>query len=266
MIARNIPLALALAVSVLAVGTDCLADKRPADPPILKYKDELTGIVIREQTFDGGEIRFPIERLTIAQSYYLLGEGDRSVPQTLKVICLINDAGLVQDYTCHDQTGGRIPAGIAQARDMELFSAARSFQSRKAGKNAPVRRARYVLGIEPGPGAAIDLASGPLVPMSLVNGLVANPNRTYPPRALRFEAQGAQTVECQVQADLSLICHAIRFDPIKDEEFFVGAERTYFHRNPVSPHLSDGRPAKGVRFQFRIRWVIPAESNDEAPN
>ena len=147
MIARNIPLALALAVSVLAVGTDCLADKRPADPPILKYKDELTGIVIREQTFDGGEIRFPIERLTIAQSYYLLGEGDRSVPQTLKVICLINDAGLVQDYTCHDQTGGRIPAGIAQARDMELFSAARSFQSRKAGKNAPVRRARYVLGI-----------------------------------------------------------------------------------------------------------------------
>ena len=262
MIARNIRLALAMAV--LAAGTVCLADKRPADPPILKHKDELTGIVIREQTFDGGEVRFPTERLTIAQSYYLFGEGNRAMPETLKVICLINDAGQVQDLTCRDQAGGRIPAEIAQAGNMTLFPAARSFPSQKVSRNAPVRRVQYVLSFDSGPSAVIDLAAGPLVPMSLIEGLVANPNPSYPPRALRTEAQGIQTVECQIQADLSFICHSIRFDPVENEEFFMRAEKSYFSPQPVSPLLSDGRPAKGARFQFRIRWVIPADTEDEA--
>ena len=77
---------------------------------------------------------------------------------------------------------------------------------------------------------------------------------TYPPRALRQEIEGTSVIDCQIQQDLSLICHQIAFEPASSAALFVREARRAFGPLRVSPQLTDGSDARGVRFRLTFVW------------
>ncbi len=145
---------------------------------------------------------------------------------------------------------------------MGVFLATRSIGAQKPEKDPPRRVMRFIFHAEPPAAVKLDLESGQLVAQSQIQGFVPNSENAYPMRALREEAQGQQTFQCQIQADLSVICRTADFQPTENAQFFYGTERRLFARTKVLPELADGQPAIGVRFMYRINWRIPADEPD----
>ena len=80
---------------------------------------------------------------------------------------------------------------------------------------------------------------------------------SYPARALRAEITGHQTIECQVQADGSVICRSVAFDPPENAPFCAGVAEGLFRNVTVTGTRADGGPVAGVRFRFPVNWTIP---------
>lgn len=237
---------------------------RPSDePPVIKQRNELTGKMDRIQTFDGGLLEFTPDKMTMAQAYYFFGNGEPPEPENLEATCVLQPDGTILDYTCSSHRGiGGIPPLLSAARRAQVFSAACRFPPRASGKQSVVRRVRFDFRASPFPMPKFDLASGKLVAPSLLKGFRPDGTEAYPMRALREEAEGVEDFECQVQADLSVICHPVRFDPPDNAIFFENAERALFFRVKVEAQLSNGQSAVGVRFRHRIRWTIPKDSGE----
>ena len=107
----------------------------------------------------------------------------------------------------------------------------------------------------------IDFEQGPLVRSDqlpeLVSDLFAEARRRdYPARAMREEREGTGIVECQVQADLSIACHMLSFEPATKSADFFAEPKRYLAGKFAKPKLQNGEDARGVRTRVTITWTI----------
>ena len=107
----------------------------------------------------------------------------------------------------------------------------------------------------------IDFEQGPLVRSDqlpeLVSDLFAEARRRdYPARAMREEREGTGIVECQVQADLSIACHMLSFEPATKSADFFAEPKRYLAGKFAKPKLQNGEDARGVRTRVTIKWTI----------
>jgi len=110
----------------------------------------------------------------------------------------------------------------------------------------------------------IDLSAGPLldknefseVIKAIQSGSSGLSSLNYPARAVRAEATGRETVECQVQKDRSIICHMASFDPIENAPYFKDAIAGIFRKVREDEKLVGGQPSVGARFQFPLSWRL----------
>ena len=239
-----------------------------AQPSIIEHRrDPVVDIMLEYRVFDGGQIVVDPQRLTHRQWYMLLGMRGVTLPESVAIRCAISPSGQVSDYTCdNDVEDDAAAAGVAVARSLGLIAAQPSYSPEPKPKLRHYREVRYRLVFEKFTPPGIDLTKGPLVSKSQVFGLrYTNLNMVYPTRALREERQGRQTVECQVQADYSLICNPVAFDPAENGPYFAEVARRLFAPVPVAAQLADGGPSAYARFRFSINWAIPKDQPEPKP-
>lgn len=255
-------------------------------PPILAGKDA-NGIPFTIQTYEAAPTKFDLQVLPIAERYRQATKWGGSIPAlNTSVVCEIADDGAVKRTTCEaDSWLNREQQLAMRVVRASLLSALPKFPAidRAALKLAPrgadplwsklihyaaargdtppfFRVVRLAVRVDETP-LAVDLTAGPLVDAAQIDVesgramQVAN----YPVRALREKRQGTQTVECQVQVDRSVICHSASFDPSKNAAYFVGEAESLFRGAIVKGQLKNGRNSVGVRFQTKLRWVLPVE-------
>ncbi len=82
----------------------------------------------------------------------------------------------------------------------------------------------------------------------------------YPTLAVRNEWEGALRLSCLSNADGSVSCEGLSFDPPEHFEFF----RDYVERNTVRlrmpARLSDGSPSAGALFAITLRYEFPEDA------
>ena len=239
----------------------------PAEPPIIARKDPQSGLLLKYQTFDGGEIAVSLDKLSVASWYSIFGAKGYAVPDTFAVSCHIPRDGRIWSFNCFGADAmQRYSPEMAAARRLEVFAEAPVFPPLARGNESVIREVRYLLRFAKPAPPPIDLEKGPLVPIAQIQGLRRRLGEMdYPPRALREERQGVQTVECQVQVDHSLICRGVAFDPPENGPVFAEAAHRMFMPFPVKPQLTDGTPSVHARFQTRVRWAIPKDEPEKQP-
>ncbi|HMT44529.1 MAG TPA: hypothetical protein PKA59_08235 [Chakrabartia sp.] len=243
----------------------------PGQPPIVKVKPQ--GVKpYWLQVFDVDAKDVDLTEISIAARYYSWqGRTPDAAPMTVTVDCDVDVA-----YGVHPCLNRSIPPNDrtqAKVAVSQIFSRAVKFPSvpalredqkkwlpdpLKPGEPALRRVARFSYRIEPPPERGIDPALGPLVEspnLPEIRGM--NRPISYPPAR---EAQGLQanvTLECQVQADLSVICGNAMVDPPEHARWFSDPlGRTPLYWKSV-PKLPDGRDARGVRFRKTVRFMWP---------
>lgn len=156
----------------------------------------------------------------------------------------------------------RTSLGLAPRGERPLWSKLVNYSAYRVLDGPPpfYRLARLAVSIAPIPVPKVNLTSGALVESAeivLESGKAAA-SIDYPPKEVREKRRVTQTVECQVQADRSVICHKLIFDPPENAPYFEDqAKRMYMHAI-VKERLKSGNPAAGVRFRIRTRWVLPS--------
>ena len=249
------------------------ASSAPSEPPVLTKKFIITGGKYFEQTWQGGDLVVPTGKLTVAERYYWFGRKGLAVPTELAVRCQLAASGEIESHQCDldgeddDPLRGSslaaAEAGLSSARELGVFGDPPRFSVAKDyGSTLFVRWVRYHLRFEPAYEIKVDLTIGTLVKLAQLKGLTIPPRSldptNYPSRALREERGGTQTLECQVQSDYSIICRSIGFDPAENAPFFEGAGTGFFRRGRAPERLDNGHDSAGVRFQMRIKWVVPS--------
>lgn len=246
--------------------------KQPAgQPPIVKVKPQ--GVKpYWLQVFDVDAKDVDLKELSIAARHYSWqGRTPDAAPMTVTVDCdMDTESGL---HPCLNRS---IPASNGTQTKVAVYQLSRrvmAFPSvpalredqkkwlpdpLKPGAPDLRRVARFSYRIEPPPERAIDPALGPLVEspnLPEIRGM--NRPISYPPAR---EAQGLTatvTLECQVQADLSVICGNAVVDPPEHARWFsdpLGRTPLYWKS---APKLPDGRDARGVRFHKKVRFMWP---------
>lgn len=254
---------IAVAALLLAVP---VAGQLPApsgsggQPRIEIRRDAATGRMARYETFDGGEIVLPVDRMSIAELHGRFAGTDYPAGRIDVVSCPVEGDGKVAAYGCLAKGDSWRTPVFSAAMDLKLLDDRPGFPMLKKRDVPVVRHVDYRLRVMPFALPVLDLASGPLVATSEIQGLALGETLdSYPPRALRAGLEGAQTFECQVQRDHSLVCRSVAFDPPQNAAAFGDAGFALFGRTQVAARLRDGQNSVGVRFRARVRWAIPKD-------
>lgn len=214
------------------------------------------------QEFTAPAVLVPVEEFSIADLYRAsAGQSGAFAATTVTYRCPIGLTGKVMLPLCAPAKRGTALDPVAKGL---ILAAARRID---LPTYAPVRLAesgqteRFVTLDFQIPGAdlpAVDLAAGPLVERTSIAELSGPLPFTpeYPSRAMREEAEGRSTLECQVQPDLSVICRQISFEPPEAAALFADASERVLGAMRVSPQLTDGREARGVRFQLVLNYRL----------
>lgn len=257
-----------------------------AEPPIETKKDE-NGFSFRTQTYEAAPIKLSVQVLPIAERYRWANKWTGVIPAiNAQLICEIADDGTIKYSTCEaDSWSNReqqLAMVVVRASKQSAFLRYPAID-RAALKLGPIgadpvwsklvrfttgpgneppfyRLVKLVASIDEAP-LMVDLATGPLVTVALIDIQSGRAMRgaNYPVRALRDKRQGVQTAECQIQADFSAICRGTSFDPPQNAPYFVEEAANLYRGAIMKDQLKDGRSSIGVRFQTRLRWILPAE-------
>lgn len=190
---------------------------------------------------------------TIAQRHWLARRlAHVTVPTDFALECAINPFGRAtrecaatdNPRTLADEYGAYALADVVIA-SLPLFP--------RAEDAVTMRRAAFTARYDPATAPTLDLASGPLLADDQLREIRPTGIK-YPPRALAVSAEAAISGECQVQADLSVVCHTLAVDSLRPDLFqgLVEAERPRSRRAPAA--LPDGRPTPGMRVPFRLSF------------
>ena len=232
-------------------------------PPVVKMKN-IFGETVNVQTYHipANAVTWPT--LTIAQRHYVWSSF-KTIPKAnmdVLVRCQIRADGSVSLASCEivGDVGADAPERSAAIRLLYLgpilmstFPMISDAQAKKIS-----RLVSFPLRFDPTTNPAVDLQSGPLVEKALFANLRLPVNDfDYPPAALRAGAQGKLSVLCQVQTDFSLICAQQAFDPPENGHYFEGWAASLGRRAKISPNLTNGQSAAGVRTVFSINFRLP---------
>jgi hypothetical protein len=110
--------------------------------------------------------------------------------------------------------------------------------------------------VDPALQPKFDFETGDLLEASAVVERMAS-MPSYPPRALRQEAEGVMTILCKVHPDLSVSCLAESFDPPEHLGLFSDLAQQIGFAIDVKATTDDGVLTAGKRFRFPLRFVIP---------
>jgi hypothetical protein len=246
-----------------------LGPKAPkGEPPIIEERNEFADRTVFQQYFDLPDRVSPEFGGSIADRYRLLGERpDNLPPHTLTIACPIRPDGRIDPPRCEsDEASG--PDGklaFRAAVSARALDGLPSFSVLKVkdGRAPPYyRHVRFKLQTPEVRAAGIDFQKGRLVEVGQVPELVSDlgaevRRRDYPARAMRENREGAGTVECQIQTDLSIACHMLTFAPAENSQDFFAEPIRYLAGKFAMPRLQNGEDARGVRVRFPIRWSIP---------
>jgi hypothetical protein len=259
----------AVAIGSLALaGTEAFAGQGDPDRQLLRVWEKVDESGkdkqrVRVEEYAAAPITVPVHTLTIAQMYKAAdGRSGEVAAAEVAYRCMINDAGRILANFCEVSDRAvpldpvidgliRVSLALYSVPDFPAIT-----QPRKG------RIDRYVTLTVRVPAVqipALDLASGLLVERKDLP-LLDDPSRLkldYPPRALRQAVQGRSLVECQVQADLSVICQQMGFEPPEHGALFASnAARVFGDRAFPELKLADGSDARGVRFRVRLTWTL----------
>ena len=282
--------AVVIVVAIAAVPLIAQARDGGKDPPVITQND-MNGRPFQTQDFDGGKVAAHFPAMSIAKRYYLAGGRNEPVPASdAAVECEIGDDGVVQPWACVplDPTGDGSVALRIRAAQLEGVSRF-SVIDRTVNHSVPMVDGRVMPFVRPVAGSwgptqtlkfyrlvhmtahidqfdpppQVDLGAGPLVNLlqipaimdAIQSGKAHIGSDDYPLRALWESKAGRLTLECQVQADLSVICHQAAFDPPENAPYFADFARQAFLSVKVGATLLNGTSAVGVRFPLRVRMV-----------
>ncbi len=257
----------ALASGLLFAGaTPLSAQVEPSAPAPRKteqtMKDQSGKFRLRTEEYTSPPISVPVADLSIADLYEA-GDGQSGAvaAATVSYRCPVNDAGQITLKFCIFSNRLSQQNPIADSLVMRAGNRVTLPAFPVITQTEKERIARYVLLEFNVPAVelpVVDLSTGPLVEHQSIPELAGPlPLRlTYPPRALRQEAEGRSVIECQIQQDLSVICRQISFEPADDAALFARESERALGPLRVSPQLSDGSDARGVRFRLSLGWRL----------
>jgi hypothetical protein len=256
-----------LVSGVLIAGAVPLAaqSSAPMPPPRVTdqiVKDESGKFRLLTEEYTIPAITVPVSELSIADLYAVSdGQSGPIEPTTMTYRCPIDEAGKINLSVCIFVSREAPQSPIAERlvlRAGNRITLPTFPKVTQSDKNRIARHALLELHVPAVELPVVDLATGLLVERALIPELAGDlPLRlTYPPRALRQAVEGTSVIECQVQQDLSLICHQIGFEPASGAALFARESQRAFGSLRVSPQLADGTDARGVRFRLSFVWRI----------
>lgn len=256
-----------LALGLLTTSAAALAAQQAPAPPAPRVteqamKDQSGKYRLRTEEYTSPPISVPVADLSIAD-LYAVGDGQSGAvaAATVSYRCPVNDAGQITLKFCifanrlSQQNSIADSLVLRAGKQITLPAFPAITQAKKE------RIARFVLLEFKVPSVelpVVDLSTGPLVEHQSIPEL-AGPLQlrlTYPPRALREEAEGRSVIECQIQQDLSVICRQISFEPASDAAMFARESERALGPLRVSPQLTDGGDARGMRFRLSLGWRL----------
>lgn len=251
-------IASAAGVVALALAVTAPASATPAATPKVERVTDRYGTVRDVQVLSPSPDEPAIRPLTIAERYALWsGAGRESVGSTrVSMLCPVLPNGAVS-FDCTAEGFDADGPTAAIAKDL-LYYAHPSFTPFAAieasAENGPWRSVRFGVDIDPATRPALDLDNGEFVDSALLGPLFKITAGDYPARAMRYNAQGTLSVECQVQTDYSLICRTTSANPPEFSGYFSrwAEHRSREVRMPAT--LPDGRPTVGLRTRFPVRF------------
>ena len=124
-------------------------------------------------------------------------------------------------------------------------------------KEKKKRRVAFVLTYTPATVPEVDLDRGRLIEPGELNYRTQILPSDYPPSALRKGVEADVVSECQVQADLSLICRTIEVQNCTHPELFANVMESATLERKAHEILEDGSSSIGTRHRATIRFRIP---------
>lgn len=283
-------LILAALAAMAALGAPAVAQETagPASSPPIENGAGTSGLPFASQTFAAPPIEVdPLAGLSVAERHRIAIRSNGTIPAGEAVLtCEVADDGHVERESCEagswfdelqllamrlaraapEAQFPRFPAidraalGLAPRGGFALWSRLldHGLAAPRGGTPPFFRLVHLPVVVRQAEAPLVDLGTGPVVEKALVvfesegNGQRID----YPARAIREDVQGVQTVECQVQADRSVICHEIAFEPPGSAGYFSQAPLQVFRHAVVADRLGDGNDAIGARFRFLLRWVL----------
>ncbi len=279
----------------VTLGLAAAAPAAADTPPIAAHLDRV-GHPYATQTFELGAQVLPPQSPTIAWRYRITSIAGGSVPAyTAPLECEIADNGTIRPASCGPAQPMGLQGGIAALllRQSDWFAHAPKFPvidrvkagtalqisgqsvpyyADRAGGGFPppakppfYRLVHLTISVPAITAPTVNLAAGPLVDRAKLPAVIAAlrdgragiDTNDYPSGALRANISGRETAECQVQADLSLICHLAAFDPPEGAQYFADSAGDFFAGIHVDPQLAGGGSSVGARFRMAISWKIP---------
>lgn len=234
------------------------------EPEITNAGKGLLGQTVYRQEFTLAPHGFVAPELTIAERFWLIGADAPLKPMSIQISCSISLDGSVDERSCRPKTNHSFTAytmlRLARSNDQfPQFPQYRAIDEALGDKWSLSRSVEFMLISPEFSPAEVDLDAGPLRDKSLFQSHIAQQARRlhYPSRALRREAEGEQEIECQVQADRSVICRTLSFSVAEYTDLFTRDIKRMFEGEQIEPELTDGTNPVGARFRFNVVWRLP---------
>lgn len=210
-----------------------------------------------QQLPDQGAFAVPTINASIADIHHAFdGRTDDLPAQSVPVFCVVSPSGQLILRDCYGRDGISDEQQIALnlAREWGEGVDFPRFEDLSALAAPPFRSLNLTLEIPAISAPQVDLATGPLVDPALVDFTLDQKSimAAYPSRAIREEIEGILQLECQVQADLSVICTNLFFKPAEYAALFDRSGTRLFRGIRTGPRLKDGQDARGVRWRPRV--------------
>lgn len=234
------------------------------EPEITKAGKGMLGQTVYHQVFSLPPHGFGAPDLTIAERFWLVGADAPLKPMSIQVSCNISLDGGVDERNCRPKTD-LSPTAYAMLRlansthQFPQFPQYRAIDEAIGDKWSLSRFVEFTLVSPEFAAAKVDLDAGPLLDKSLFQSHIGRAARRlhYPSRALRHEVEGDQEIECQVQADRTVICRTLSFSVAEHADIFTRDIKRLFEGERIEPELADGTNPVGARFRFKIVWRLP---------
>lgn len=232
----------------------------PGEPKIeIKRVSPYPGKVYTQHFSDAGTIKVEHPKGSIADFHRISRGFSGNLPEaSIPAKCMIRPSGLVV-FNCkpHRKLTDAEAVSFTVGTSSQFMEGAPKFRMLTGADIGIIRTADIVFQIPKITFPLTDLTSGPLVSREeVVLNSTRNFVQNYPRRALRAEAQGKQTVECQVQSDFSIICRSLDFDPPIHHDLFRSSARNLGRSEKAQPLLKNGQPSKGVRFRMAVVYKL----------
>jgi len=234
------------------------------EPEITKAGKGMLGQTVYHQVFSLPPHGFVAPDLTIAERFWLVGAVAPLKPMSIEVSCSISLDGSVYERNCrpktnHSSTAYAMLRLAKSSNQFPQFPQYRAIEEIIGDKWSLSRFVEFTLVSPEFAPAEVDLDAGPLLDKSLFQSHIAQAARRlhYPSRALRHEVEGDQEIECQVQADRSVICRTLNFSVAEHADIFSRDIKRLFEGERIETELADGTNPAGARFRFNIVWRLP---------